>query len=103
MPLVTGGARVGAGMAAALTEAGARVMIADVLKGVGEQTAAELPGGGFVGRCRRATAEASLHGWHHTGDIGYLDDDNYLFSVDRAKDMIVTGGFNVYSAEVEPA
>lgn len=48
-----------------------------------------------------ATAEASRHGWHHTGDIGYLDADNYLFIVDRAKDMIITGGFNVYSAEVE--
>ena len=50
-----------------------------------------------------ATAEVSRHGWHHTGDIGYLDDDNYLFIVDRAKDMIITGGFNVYSAEVEQA
>jgi fatty-acyl-CoA synthase len=48
-----------------------------------------------------ATAEASQHGWHHTGDIGYLDDDSFLFIVDRAKDMIITGGFNVYSAEVE--
>jgi acyl-CoA synthetase (AMP-forming)/AMP-acid ligase II len=48
-----------------------------------------------------ATAEAARHGWHHTGDIGYLDDDTYLFIVDRAKDMIITGGFNVYSAEVE--
>jgi fatty-acyl-CoA synthase len=48
-----------------------------------------------------ASAEAARHGWHHTGDIGYLDDDNYLFIVDRAKDMIITGGFNVYSAEVE--
>lgn len=47
--LVTGGARgLGAGMAHALAEAGARVMIADVLKDVGEQTAAQLPGGGFV-------------------------------------------------------
>ena len=50
-----------------------------------------------------ATAEASRHGWHHTGDIGYLDDENYLFIVDRAKDMIITGGFNVYSVEVEQA
>jgi fatty-acyl-CoA synthase len=50
-----------------------------------------------------ATAEASRHGWHHTGDIGYLDEDNLLFIVDRAKDMIITGGFNVYSAEVEQA
>jgi acyl-CoA synthetase (AMP-forming)/AMP-acid ligase II len=48
-----------------------------------------------------ATAEASRYGWHHTGDIGYLGDDGYLFIVDRAKDMIITGGFNVYSTEVE--
>ena len=45
----------------------------------------------------------SGHGWHHTGDIGYLDEDNYLYIVDRAKDMIISGGFNVYSAEVERA
>ena len=50
-----------------------------------------------------ATAAASAHGWHHTGDIGYLDDDGFLFIVDRAKDMIITGGFNVYSSEVEQA
>ena len=50
-----------------------------------------------------ATAAASAHGWHHTGDVGYLDEDGYLFIVDRLKDMIITGGFNVYSAEVEQA
>jgi acyl-CoA synthetase (AMP-forming)/AMP-acid ligase II len=50
-----------------------------------------------------ATAEATRDGWHRTGDIGYLDDDNFLYIVDRAKDMIITGGFNVYSAEVEQA
>ncbi|HEV7973986.1 AMP-binding protein [Amycolatopsis sp.] len=50
-----------------------------------------------------ATEEVSRFGWHHTGDIGYLDAENYLFIVDRAKDMIITGGFNVYSAEVEQA
>ncbi|WP_406277741.1 AMP-binding protein [Nocardia sp. NBC_00881] len=48
-----------------------------------------------------ATADVGRFGWHHTGDIGYLDEDNYLYIVDRAKDMIITGGFNVYSAEVE--
>ncbi|MCX6466981.1 MAG: AMP-binding protein [Pseudonocardiales bacterium] len=50
-----------------------------------------------------ATAEASRFGWHHTGDIGVLDADGWLSVVDRAKDMIITGGFNVYSAEVEQA
>jgi acyl-CoA synthetase (AMP-forming)/AMP-acid ligase II len=48
-----------------------------------------------------ATAAASTDGWHRTGDVGYLDDDGYLFIVDRAKDMVITGGFNVYSTEVE--
>jgi fatty-acyl-CoA synthase len=51
----------------------------------------------------QATAEASRFGWHHTGDIGYLDQENFLYIVDRAKDMIITGGFNVYSIEVEQA
>src|SRR5260370_15316561 len=50
-----------------------------------------------------ATEEARRFRWHHTGDIGYLDADNYLFLVDRAKDMIMTGGFNVYTAVVKQA
>lgn len=50
-----------------------------------------------------ASAEASRFGWHHTGDIGYLDGEGFLHIVDRAKDMIISGGFNVYSAEVERA
>ncbi|MDB5514784.1 MAG: O-succinylbenzoic acid--CoA ligase [Tardiphaga sp.] len=48
-----------------------------------------------------ATATLREHGWHHTGDVGYLDDEGFLFIVDRKKDMIISGGFNVYSAEVE--
>jgi fatty-acyl-CoA synthase len=48
-----------------------------------------------------ATAEIRAHGWHHTGDVGYRDDDGYFYIVDRKKDMIITGGFNVYCAEVE--
>jgi acyl-CoA synthetase (AMP-forming)/AMP-acid ligase II len=48
-----------------------------------------------------ATAEIRTHGWHHTGDIGYRDEDGYFYIVDRKKDMIITGGFNVYCAEVE--
>ncbi len=50
-----------------------------------------------------ATEEVFEGGWYHTGDAGYLDAEGYLFLVDRVKDMIVTGGENVYSAEVESA
>jgi acyl-CoA synthetase (AMP-forming)/AMP-acid ligase II len=49
------------------------------------------------------TAAALAGGWMHTGDTGYLDDAGYLFVVDRIKDMIITGGENVYSTEVEKA
>jgi fatty-acyl-CoA synthase len=48
-----------------------------------------------------ATAEIRKFGWHHTGDIGYRDKDGFFYIVDRKKDMIITGGFNVFSAEVE--
>ncbi|MCC7183831.1 MAG: AMP-binding protein [Rhodocyclaceae bacterium] len=48
-----------------------------------------------------ATAEASRHGWHHTGDIGQMDEAGYLYIVDRKKDMIISGGFNIYPSEIE--
>jgi len=50
-----------------------------------------------------ATAEIRTFGWHHTGDVGYRDEDCYFYIVDRKKDMIISGGFNVFSGEVEAA
>jgi long-chain acyl-CoA synthetase len=48
-----------------------------------------------------ATAEAMRDGWFHTGDIGTIDADGYVSIVDRKKDMILRGGFNVYPRELE--
>ncbi len=49
------------------------------------------------------TAEAKRNGWMHTGDGGYMDEQGFVYIVDRVKDMIISGGENVYSAEVENA
>ncbi len=48
-----------------------------------------------------ATAETIRDGWLHTGDMGYADEDGYFFIVDRKKDMIIRGGYNVYPREIE--
>ena len=57
----------------------------------------------FVGYLNRpeATAEAIVDGWFRTGDIGFIDDDGFIHIVDRKKDLIIRGGFNVYPREVE--
>lgn len=55
---------------------------------------------GYLNRAEE-TAKTLTNGWLHTGDLGYLDQDGFLFLVDRKKDMIIRGGENVYSAEVE--
>lgn len=47
------------------------------------------------------TAETIVNGWLHTGDVGHIDADGYLHITDRKKDMIISGGFNVYPSEVE--
>jgi long-chain acyl-CoA synthetase len=54
-------------------------------------------------RAPEATAKAIRDGWLHTGDVGYLDAAGRLFIVDRIKDLIIRGGFNVYPRDVEDA
>jgi long-chain acyl-CoA synthetase len=55
---------------------------------------------GYINR-PDATAEAITDGWLHTGDVAYIDDDGFIFLVDRKKDMVLRGGENIYCAEVE--
>lgn len=57
---------------------------------------------GYWGRGEE-TAEALKGGVLHTGDMGYMDDDGFIFLVDRAKDMILNGGYNVYPRTIEEA
>jgi long-chain acyl-CoA synthetase len=55
---------------------------------------------GYLNR-PEATAEAIVDGWLHTGDIGYVDEEGFVFIVDRKKDMIIKGGYNIYPREIE--
>jgi long-chain acyl-CoA synthetase len=89
--------------------AGVEVSVRD---GDGERVPAGTPGeiwargGNFLERYWRRPEESAavlVDGWYRTGDAGYVDADGYLFVVDRLKDMIITGGENVYSVEVEAA
>ncbi|QQS11385.1 MAG: AMP-binding protein [Rhodospirillales bacterium] len=69
--------------------------------------------GEIVGKCDgqmsgfwndpKATAERIVDGWVKTGDVGYIDANGYVYMVDRAGDMIISGGFNIYPAELENA
>ncbi len=49
----------------------------------------------------KASAEARRFGWHHSGDVGYRDADGYIYIVDRIRDMVVSGGFNIFPFEIE--
>ncbi|HXY46011.1 MAG TPA: AMP-binding protein, partial [Acidimicrobiales bacterium] len=76
------------------------------LLGPGEQGEVCAQGGNFMREYwnrPKETEHVFEGGWYHTGDVGRLDSDGYLYLVDRVKDMIVTGGENVYSIEVENA
>lgn len=61
-----------------------------------------IVGGGYF-EMPEVSAETWAHGWHHTGDVGRRDEHGFYYIVDRKKDMIVTGGFNVFCTEVEAA
>jgi acyl-CoA synthetase (AMP-forming)/AMP-acid ligase II len=55
---------------------------------------------GYFGN-EKATQAVSKFGWHHTGDLGYQDDEGYFYLVDRKRDIIISGGFNIYPGEIE--
>jgi acyl-CoA synthetase (AMP-forming)/AMP-acid ligase II len=74
--------------------------------GPGEAGEVYARGGNFMQgylKLPEETARAFRDGWYASGDVGYLDEKGYLFLVDRAKDMIISGGENIYSVEVENA
>ena len=58
---------------------------------------------GYWNKPEQTAAALDANGWYSTGDVGFLDDEGYLYLVDRSKDMIVSGGENVYCTEVEDA
>ncbi len=71
---------------------------------VGECGEVRVRGPQLMSAYRNNPAETALalrDGWLYTGDIGYVDDDGYLFLVDRKKDMVIVGGYNVYPREVD--
>ncbi|MEV6862293.1 class I adenylate-forming enzyme family protein [Streptosporangium subroseum] len=83
---------------------------------IADPTGDEVPAGEIGELCMRgpnvilgywnrpdATAETFVNGWLHTGDLARVDDEGFVFIVDRAKDMVIRGGENVYCAEVEAA
>jgi long-chain acyl-CoA synthetase len=85
-------------------ERGAQVATGEI----GEILVRTGPAGGYLTmRCYfnnpQASAEAIEDGWVRTGDLGRFDAEGYLYIVDRKKDMVLSGGYNIYSREVEAA
>jgi long-chain acyl-CoA synthetase len=71
---------------------------------IGERGEVRVKGPQTMLRYRNSPAETAAtlrDGWLHTGDIGYVDEDGFLFLVDRKKDMVIVGGYNVYPREVD--
>jgi acyl-CoA synthetase (AMP-forming)/AMP-acid ligase II len=88
------------------TGSAGRVVLDTELK-IGEAGEVLLRGpGAFSGYWRDPERTAQViteDGWVHTGDVGYLDDDGFLYLIDRTSNMIITGGFNVFPASIENA
>ena len=104
---------VGAGRACGRHRSGGRATFGVEIRVVDENDR-EVPRGAVGQICARGdtvmmgywnrpgeTAKAIVDGWMHTGDAGYMDEDGFVYLVDRLKDMIISGGENIYSVEVE--